>query len=408
MSARSTLRRVLCAALALGAALTFAAPAQAADDAAASPLPVTVHVDQVSPSVLRPGDDLTVHATLTNTSTEIIQKPVATLRLSPFRVSARDDLAVLDVREQLLARRSAPPSTSQPLPGPLAVGQSVPVDLVVPAADIPLRDLPDTWGPRGLSVEVADGRTQVGLERTFLLWFPDDVERLPDTALGARPGGRSRCGPAGAGVHSPGPAGRPGWTARRPGQDAGDEPRDRRRGRPGPARLGCAREQPGTGLGDRPARRPRPPRRAGAAVVGPGHRGGRARRPGRTRAARGRRVRRPPAPDGSGVLWAPATPPSTRRPWVSPTQVGRARGRRRPRVRRRGEAEEREDARGPRRRAHPGRNGSRTRPGQPAERVADRPDLPATRRRRRRPPPSGRSPSWPSCRGRRSRTSRTC
>ncbi len=65
------------------------------------------------------------------------------------------------------------------LPAPLEIGQSVGVELVVPAANVQLSNLPDTWGPRGLSVEAMDGKTRVGLERTFALWLTDDAEVSP-------------------------------------------------------------------------------------------------------------------------------------------------------------------------------------------------------------------------------------
>lgn len=178
MSARSTLRRVLCAALVLfPALLAIATPAGAADDD--PQLPVTVHVDEIAPAVLRPGEDLTVRATLTNTGTEAIQSPVVTLRLSRFLTSTRDDLEAWTTEDTCTSKRPCPPIGTVTLPGPLEVGQSVPVELPVAAKSIQLTNLPDTWGPRGLSVDVLDGRTRVGLERTFLLWFTDDADVSP-------------------------------------------------------------------------------------------------------------------------------------------------------------------------------------------------------------------------------------
>ncbi|WP_426593852.1 DUF6049 family protein [Cellulomonas sp. McL0617] len=176
MSARSTLRRVLCAALALGAALTFAAPADAAD---ATPLSVTVHVDQISPSVLRPGQDLTVAATVTNTGTDVVEKPMLTLRLSRFLVSARDDLESWTSGTTCPSKSPCPQVAAVTLADPLGVGESASVAITLPAADVHLLDLPDTWGPRGLSVELLDGHTRVGVERTFLLWYPDESAVSP-------------------------------------------------------------------------------------------------------------------------------------------------------------------------------------------------------------------------------------
>ncbi|WP_028051094.1 DUF6049 family protein [Cellulomonas sp. URHD0024] len=182
MSARTTLRRVLCVALALGAALPAGTPAQAADE---DTYPVAVHVDEISPVVVRPGDPLTVRATVTNTSTEVIDEPVATVRLSRFTVSTRDDLEAWVSSTTCASNRPCPQVTSVALPGPLAPGQSAPVELNVPAKDLRLKNLPDTWGPRGISVEVTAGRRRVGLERTFLLWLTDDakLERTPVSVL---------------------------------------------------------------------------------------------------------------------------------------------------------------------------------------------------------------------------------
>lgn len=185
MRARSTLRRMLCAALALGAALAFAAPAGAATDDDEPQLPVTVEVESITPSILRPDEDLTVVATLSNTGTEVIETPTATLRLSRFNVSTRDGLEDWTSSDTCTSRAPCPPVATVVLPEPLGVGKSVSVELKVPASKIRLLDLPDVWGPRGLSVEALDNRTRVGLERTFLLWMTTDakVPRTPVSVL---------------------------------------------------------------------------------------------------------------------------------------------------------------------------------------------------------------------------------
>ncbi len=370
MSARSTVRRVLCVALALGAALAFAPPAGAAGD----DLPVTVRIDQISPSVLRPGDSLTVRATVTNTSAEVLEKPTATLRLSPFRISDRDDLEAWTSATTCSSTSRCPSIATAALPQPLAVGQSATVELAVDPSKIPLLDLPDTWGPRGLSVEVTDGRTQVGLERTFLLWFPDASKISPtplsvlvpvvgpgadplspqSTSLDAlvAPGGRLDVLAETLASHADiGVAVDPALLAS--------------------AATGSSRAQAwGSSLEDDLAHHdvltlPWSDPDIGAAA----HAGQAALVQLAVDASVGAGI------DASGILWTPAvgSPDQTTLAVaeevhegavvVAPGRCGR------------GQTEDREDAAGPRRRADPGRDRARARTGQPVERPADRPDL---------------------------------
>lgn len=184
MSARSRRRRVLSAALALVGAVALVVPVSGA---ATTPspsvdpdLPVAVEVTEVAPTVLRPGEDLLVRATLRNDGDETIERPAAALRISRFRVSARADVdawasagteSLGNTRRDVIARVDTP----------LPPGGSVSVDLVVLADNMGLRDGADTWGPRGLAVEALDGTSRVGIQRTFLLWLPDDD--VPQTPL---------------------------------------------------------------------------------------------------------------------------------------------------------------------------------------------------------------------------------
>ena len=98
MSARPRRRRVLSAALALVGALALVVPVSGAAVAptpspSSSPdLPVTVQILEVAPSVLRPGEELRVRATLHNDGDETIERPVAALRINRFRVVSRDEL----------------------------------------------------------------------------------------------------------------------------------------------------------------------------------------------------------------------------------------------------------------------------------------------------------------------------
>lgn len=193
MTGRSLRRRVLCAALALVGALAAAPPALAAT--ADPELPVSVQISEVSPSILRPGEDLLVRATLRNEGEEAIEAPGAALRLSRFRVFSRADVdAWASAGTSGLSRSRR--DVTEPVAGPLLPGGTVTVDLVLPADDVGLLKGADTWGPRGLVVEALDGSRRVGIQRTFLLWLTtDDVPQTDVSVLVPMVGPPS--GPAG-------------------------------------------------------------------------------------------------------------------------------------------------------------------------------------------------------------------
>ncbi len=134
--------------------------------------PVRVQITEITPVVLRPGEDLVVRARLTNTSDEAIEAPRAVVNIERIRPGTREDLQTwLD---------GTPAGTSRERVGsrvaltvvdePLAPGASVDVETTVPASAVGLLDRPDTWGARGLAVEARDGNVRVGLQRSFVLW----------------------------------------------------------------------------------------------------------------------------------------------------------------------------------------------------------------------------------------------
>jgi hypothetical protein len=172
-------RRVLSAALALVAGLILvpALPASAAD-----PLPVRVEITSISPVVLRPGDDLTVRATLHNDGTSALENPAADLRINYFRMGTRDEVAAwADRADSELAGQVA---VAQALGDPLAPGASADVTLTVPAARMYFTNLPGVWGPRGLAVEATDGGARAGLARSYALWYPEQsVTPVPVSVL---------------------------------------------------------------------------------------------------------------------------------------------------------------------------------------------------------------------------------
>ena len=156
---------------------TTATPAPADGDA----LPVRVQITEISPTVLRPGQDLVVRARLTNTSDEEVGDPRALVHLERIRPGTRDDLQRwLD--EPLTGRRVGSRVAQVTGEGPLAPGASVDLAVTVPADVVGLLDRPDTWGARGLSVQAVSGGQRVGLQRSFVLWATENDD-VPQTRV---------------------------------------------------------------------------------------------------------------------------------------------------------------------------------------------------------------------------------
>jgi hypothetical protein len=122
------------------------------------------------------GDDLHLTAELRNTGTTTVAEPhvlvhldnssfISRSSLDRWRTAAPDDGDIGTVVLQ------------QDAPASLAPGETVAVDLTVPASSIQLSRRLDSWGARGLAVEVVDhadpARTRLGIARTFALWFPE-------------------------------------------------------------------------------------------------------------------------------------------------------------------------------------------------------------------------------------------
>lgn len=159
---------------------TAAAPAptpgsSAAPVATAEP-GVRVALQQITPRVLRPGEDLAVQAGVTNSTDEPLDGVTVLLRLSRVRISDRGDLARWVSDETLYPGDLV---ATQRMEDPLEPTTSVSVGLDLAAPDVHLFDLPDTSGPRGLTIQVvAQGRV-VAQERTFLLWQTTDAQITP-------------------------------------------------------------------------------------------------------------------------------------------------------------------------------------------------------------------------------------
>lgn len=146
--------------------------------------PTSVRLVSMNPEVVRPGDTLTVRAEVTNTTSETLAQPVATLSVSKYRFITRErltawtDLTLSDAFGTVLE--------SVEVPADLAPGDSAMVDFSVDADSMGLLTSLDGWGPRGMAVTLAGDGTSpasldpVGALRTFVLWFPvEDTEVTP-------------------------------------------------------------------------------------------------------------------------------------------------------------------------------------------------------------------------------------
>lgn len=181
-------RAFLAAVLAVGALVAGGAPAPASPDTtdppAAAPatdaLPISVAITAVTPQILKPGQDLTVTATLRNDGDEAIAAPHASIRIYRYRLSSREQLTawadggsrspVGDVAATAL------------LEAPLEPGGTATVQVQVPADAVGLLRTEDAWGPRGITLDVGDGARRIGIDRTFLLW--SSAETVPTARVG--------------------------------------------------------------------------------------------------------------------------------------------------------------------------------------------------------------------------------
>lgn len=153
-----------------------AAPAAPATDA----LPVTASVTQVSPQVLRPDQDLTVVATLRNDGTRVVEQPRASVRIYRYRMTSREEVAAWATAGTTSPIGDVAATTV--LDTPLEPGASTTVTVTVPAEAVGLLRTDEAWGPRGLTLDVGDGRQRVGVDRTFLLW--GSAQEVPTAQVG--------------------------------------------------------------------------------------------------------------------------------------------------------------------------------------------------------------------------------
>jgi hypothetical protein len=181
-AAVATLLTVLLAVTGTLATVVVPGPGTATASAATSDGPVDVTLTSLTPETLRPGDTLTVVATLTNTTGADITSPVVRLSLARDTLDTRNSIASWSTAERSSTLGTTLLTT--PLPATLAAGATTTVELSVAADELDLRTGYSAWGPRGLAVSVTgdtDGYSAVerlGVLRTYVVWYP-----LDDTAV---------------------------------------------------------------------------------------------------------------------------------------------------------------------------------------------------------------------------------
>ena len=158
-----------------GAGTTAFAPARTF--AEATPGAPPVRISAIAPQITRPGSTLSVTAVVQNTTDEAMKDVRVVLGVHRFRLQSLDDVVAwsdLPVDGVL-----GSPVRTVELDEALPSGSSTTVTLTVDAAELQLLELPDTWGPRGLSVSFIAAGTLVDVERSFVLWqSTDEVPQL--------------------------------------------------------------------------------------------------------------------------------------------------------------------------------------------------------------------------------------
>lgn len=147
-------------------------PAQAEppgdDDPQAAHDALDVAITHMTPAVLRPGDDWTIKATVTNNGEEKLTTPVLRLRLQNYVPNSRSALAAWNISG---ASYSPIVLRAHRLEKDLAPGQTKKVSFTIPAEDSPFSRY-SQWGPRGIAITATSGQIRAA-QRTTVLWYPD-------------------------------------------------------------------------------------------------------------------------------------------------------------------------------------------------------------------------------------------
>ena len=137
-----------------------------------------VQITDITPTVLRPGDDWVIRGTVTNTGTEELADPVIRLRFQTYVPSSRSALAAWNVSGDSLVTTVL---VAQPLGSDLRPGQQRSYQITIPPEESPFYP-GAAWGPRGIAVEATSGQVQ-DAQRTTVLWYPDTEDSVAPTEL---------------------------------------------------------------------------------------------------------------------------------------------------------------------------------------------------------------------------------
>ena len=137
-----------------------------------------VQITDITPTVLRPGDDWVIQGTVTNTGTEELSDPVIRLRFQTYVPSSRSALAEWNVDGESLVTTVL---VAQPLGSDLDPGQQRSYRITIEPEESPFYP-GAAWGPRGIAVEATSGSVQ-DVQRTTVLWYPEEQESVAQTEL---------------------------------------------------------------------------------------------------------------------------------------------------------------------------------------------------------------------------------
>lgn len=177
------LRRLLAPAV-IGAGLAASIPFAPVGAAPATGSTINVVIDSLAPLIPARGGDLRISGRVVNSSAQPIQLVAVRLRLSGEPLSDRGQLS--DVANMPLIPSTSDPSDTSidesraDIDPVLRSGEESPFVITIPLADLPLGDA----GTYVLSVEALGTNPQgaqaaLGIQRTFLPWFPKGADINP-------------------------------------------------------------------------------------------------------------------------------------------------------------------------------------------------------------------------------------
>lgn len=149
-------------------------PAHADDEQAG----LDVQITDITPTVLRPGDDWVIRGTVTNTGTEELNAPVLRLRFQTYVPSTRSALAAWNVSGDSLVTTVL---LAKQLDEDLRPGQRQSYEITLTPEESPFYS-GAAWGPRGIAIEATSGDVQA-VQRTTVLWYPEDQQVTAPTEL---------------------------------------------------------------------------------------------------------------------------------------------------------------------------------------------------------------------------------